>query len=99
MRFSRTQLESDMLASDQIAAFERDGFIAVHDVLSADELTALRERTHWIVTGEIPFPEQFIQIEPELEGTLSESRLNRVRKVWNLTQNDPVFREYAFHPK
>jgi hypothetical protein len=56
------------LTADQKEAFARDGFVAVHNVLTEDEVVALRRRTEQIIRGEVPFPSEFLQIEPELEG-------------------------------
>jgi ectoine hydroxylase-related dioxygenase (phytanoyl-CoA dioxygenase family) len=80
--------------------FERDGFVAVHHVLTAAEVAELRERTEQIILGQVPFPEQYIQIEPSIRrGEVTvENRLNAVRKMWELTRHDPVFARYARHP-
>ncbi len=89
------------LSQEQIDAYWRDGFIAVHDVLTPDEVAALRRRTEAILLGEVPFPQEYIQVEPALEGEdpQGEARLTSMRKMWNLTRYDPVFKEYARHPK
>lgn len=88
------------LTDEQKETFWRDGFIAVHNVLSADEVAALRSRTEAIARGDVPFPAQYLQVEPELEGREeSVDPIYRVRKLWMLTQYDPVFQEYARHPK
>ncbi len=89
------------LTQEQIDQFWRDGFLAVHNVLEPDEVAALRHRTDSIILGDIPFPEESIQIEPELEaqnphGT---ARLTAVRKMWQLTRYDPFFAEYARHTR
>lgn len=88
------------LTEEQKAAFWRDGFLPVHDVLTSDEVAALRKRTEEIIRGEVPFPDEYLQIEPEvLKGAAKEvPPEHRVRKLWNLTRFDPVFAEYARHP-
>jgi phytanoyl-CoA hydroxylase len=89
------------LTEKQKEAFWRDGFLPVHDVLTAGEVTALRLRTEQIIRGEVEFPREFLQIEPELaeKGMEDVPEIYRVRKLWNLTRHDPFFRDYARHPK
>jgi ectoine hydroxylase-related dioxygenase (phytanoyl-CoA dioxygenase family) len=89
------------LTEEQKATFWRDGFLAVHDVLTADEVAALRGRTEQIIRGEIPFPQQYLQLEPALteEQKQTVDPVFQVRKLWQLTRYDPVFQEYARHPK
>jgi len=88
------------LTEEQKEAFWRDGFLPVPDVLNAEEVAELRRRTEQIILGEVPFPMEYLQIEPELAADSGEkvNPIFRVRKLWNLTRYDPVFREYAKHP-
>lgn len=60
------------LTEEQKTAFWRDGFLPVHDVLTADEVSALRQRTDDIILGNVPFPSQYLQIEPVLENGVGE---------------------------
>lgn len=89
------------LTEEQKAAFWQNGFLPVHDVLNAAEVEALRKRTEQIILGEVTFPQEYLQIEPELAGQDLKDvpAIFRVRKLWNLTRYDPVFQEYARHPK
>jgi ectoine hydroxylase-related dioxygenase (phytanoyl-CoA dioxygenase family) len=89
------------LTEEQVQAFWRDGFVAVHNVLTADEVVALRARTDAIILGQVPFPKEYLQLEPSLteEQKATVDPVNQVRKLWQLTRYDPVFREYAQHPK
>jgi phytanoyl-CoA hydroxylase len=90
-----------MLTAEQTDQFWRDGFLAVRNVLTSDEVEALRCRTDDIITGAVPYPDQYIQLEPvfiEGRAQVVDRRLS-VRKIWELTRHDAVFREYAFHPK
>jgi phytanoyl-CoA hydroxylase len=91
------------LTEEQVAAFERDGFLAVPRLLSAAEVAALRQRTEQIIMGEVPMPAefgQFVQIEPALAGQefTGREKLAAVRKMWQLWKFDPVFRELIYHP-
>lgn len=47
------------LTAEQVAAFERDGFIAVPQLLAAEEAEALRRRTEQIILGEVAMPPEF----------------------------------------
>lgn len=89
------------LTEEQKTAFWRDGFLPVHNVLTAEEVAALQQRTDAIILGEVPFPQEYLTIEPELANGAWEDipPQHRVRKLWNLTKFDPVFQEYARHPK
>lgn len=89
------------LTEEQKAAFWQNGFLPVHNVLDATEVEALRKRTEQIILGEVTFPQEYLQIEPELAGNdvTNVPAIFRVRKLWNLTRYDPVFQEYARHPK
>lgn len=87
------------LTEAQAETFWRDGFLPVHNVLTAEEVEALRKRTEQIILGEVPFPKEYLQIEPEVEGREDVPILHRVRKLWYTTLYDPVFQEYAKHPK
>jgi phytanoyl-CoA hydroxylase len=91
------------LTPDQVATFERDGFVAVPRLLAPEEVEALRRRTEQIILGEIEMPpgfQQFTQIEPTLVGKeiTGRERLNAVRKLWQLWKFDPVFEALIRHP-
>ena len=89
------------LTMEQKDAFWRDGFLPVQNLLAGDEVEALRRRTDQISLGEVEFLRQYIQNEPDLEGAAHAETLDplhRVRKIWRLTDYDPVFQLYARHP-
>lgn len=93
-----------ILTEEQKAAFWRDGFLPVHDVLSADEVAALRQRTDQIIRGEVEFPADRLMLEAEFakDGGVGRDDVPleyKVRKLWDLTRFDPMFQEYARHPK
>jgi phytanoyl-CoA hydroxylase len=87
------------LTAEQKEIFWRDGFLPVQDVLRADEVAALRKRTEQIIRGEVEFPQEYLQMEPEIADREDIDPVNRVRKLWQVTRYDPVFQEYARHPK
>jgi ectoine hydroxylase-related dioxygenase (phytanoyl-CoA dioxygenase family) len=83
------------------ALFERDGFVAVPNLLTPEEVAELKRRTDQIILGEVPFPKQYIQVEPAIqrgEVTVA-SPIDAVRKIWELTVHDELFAAYARHPK
>ena len=54
-----------ILSADQVAEFKQNGFIAVEDVLSAEEVAALAARADLIAAGEAEHvPETSVQLEP-----------------------------------
>ena len=69
--------------------------------MTALEVKALHQRLEDIGNEVVPFPAGYVQIEPLVEsGRLAEDpvRFNNVRKIWNLTRYDELFKEYARHP-
>src|SRR5690349_12347718 len=90
-----------MLTEEQRTSYWQQGFLAVQDVLDADEVAALRKRTEQIILGEVPFPQDHLQIEPELEGqdVSAVPVLHRLRKLSSMSRFDPVFAAYTRHPK
>ena len=89
------------LTQDEIERFDDQGFLFREGVLTALEVKALHQRLEDIGNGVVPFPAEYVQIEPLVEnGRLAEDpvRFNNVRKVWNLTRYDELFKEYARHP-
>ena len=84
------------ISSEQVAAYRRDGFTVVEDILTADELQQTREHIEGIAEGRIPFPESNIEYEP---GTRDKGRsLDTLRKINEAAPHDPFYMEYARHP-
>ncbi len=84
------------ISSEQVAAYRRDGFTVVEDVLGADELRQTREHIEGIAEGRIPFPEANIEYEP---GAREKGRsLATLRKINEAAPHDPFFLEHARHP-
>jgi hypothetical protein len=98
-----TELRRNIMALsyEQKAAFWRDGFLAIPRLLSQEEVAALKRRAEQIILGEVPFPRDLISNEPTIPEDTIESvpPFYRVRKIYNLTRLDPVFQEYARHPR
>ena len=90
------------LSTEQIDLFNDQGFLPFPHLLSSLEVAALHLRLEDIGNEVVDFPEQFVQIEPRVaNGELEEDpvRFNNVRKIWNLTRYDELFKELARHPK
>ena len=84
------------ISSEQVAAYRRDGFTVVEDILTADELQQTREHIEGIAEGRIPFPESNIEYEP---GTRDKGRsLDTLRKINEAAPHDAFVMEYARHP-
>ena len=89
------------LTQDEIERFDDQGFLFREGVLTALEVKALHQRLEDIGNEVVPFPAGYVQIEPLVEsGRLAQDpvRFNNVRKIWNLTRYDELFKEYARHP-
>ncbi|MDP7279149.1 MAG: phytanoyl-CoA dioxygenase family protein [Candidatus Poribacteria bacterium] len=90
------------LTPPQVDQFHRDGFLAVENVLTLLEIEALHLRLQDIGNRIVDFPEQYIQVEPQVatgKTTTDPVPFNNVRKIWNLTKYDCLFKTYARHPK
>lgn len=90
------------LTQEEVERFNKDGFLPMEDVLTPLEVQALHLRLEDIGNRVVKFPDEFVQIEPNVEAAEVEAdpvRFNNVRKVWHLTRHDALFRSYARHPK
>ena len=90
------------LSATQVASFQRDGFLVVEDVLSADEVATLAERADLIAAGETDhIPGASVQLEPVfLSGERAvEDQVLSVRKLSNIAVYDPVMWEHAVNPR
>lgn len=91
-----------ILSAAQIAEFKQNGFIAVEDVLSTEEVAALAARADLIAAGEAEHvPETSVQLEPVFrKGERAvEDRVLSVRKLYNLAVYDPVMWAHVVNPK
>ena len=90
------------LTQEGIDLFNTQGFLPREELLTALEVKALHQRLEDIGNEVVEFPAQYVQIEPMvISGELAEDpvRFNNVRKIWQLTKHDALFKEYARHPK
>ncbi len=90
------------LTQEGIDLFNTHAFLPREELLTALEVNALHQRLEDIGNEVVEFPAQYVQIEPMvIIGELAEDpvRFNNVRKIWNLTVHDELFKQYARHPK
>ncbi|MCH2374819.1 MAG: phytanoyl-CoA dioxygenase family protein [Planctomycetes bacterium] len=83
------------LAEDEISHYNDRGYLIVNNVLTDDELEALRERTADIANGKVEFPASSVEFEPGADGNRS---LATVRKI-NAAEEDPIFLSHAANTK
>ena len=89
------------LTRDEVERFEDQGFLRREGMLTAIQVKALHQRLEDIGNGLVLFPDEYVQIEPQVEDGSRPAdpvRFNNVRKIWNLTRYDNLFREYVRHP-
>lgn len=89
------------LTQEEIDQFNERGFLPREELLTPLEVKALHQRLEDIGNEVVEFPPEYVQIEPMVKsGELEEDsvRFNNVRKIWNLTKYDALFKEYARHP-
>lgn len=90
------------LTEGQVNEFKLNGFLAVEDVLSAEEVKAVAERSDFIASGKADhIPETGVQLEPEFrEGRRPvTNRVMQVRKLYNTAAVDDVMWGHACNPE
>jgi ectoine hydroxylase-related dioxygenase (phytanoyl-CoA dioxygenase family) len=88
------------LTPDQLAAYERDGYVVVEDLLSHEEVEALRQRLREYTHGGRSHDGVIMQIEPRIQrGELSvEHPGDGIRKIDGLVEHVDLFRRLGTHP-
>ena len=94
-----------MLTEAQVQQFEAEGYLALGQVASDDQLAELRQRLDDLTLGSLHNERIQYQIEPALREKLGASKgytyvgpSPHYRKLTQLDQ-DPLFREYFCHPR
>ena len=90
------------LKDEQKQRFWENGYLVVRDLLTQEEVEALKARANLIASGEASHvPEEWIQVEPAIKrGEIQvDSKIESVRKLWNLVPHDDVMRAHAANPK
>ncbi|GIX07319.1 MAG: L-proline 4-hydroxylase [Candidatus Poribacteria bacterium] len=87
------------LTEEQIAAYQRDGFLAFDRLLPESEVDALVARLQELV--ESPPTGLRIQVEPRVQRGEAQapSYFESIRKVEGLVENDELFLRLARHPE
>jgi|ETNmetMinimDraft_26_1059896.scaffolds.fasta_scaffold27724_1 ectoine hydroxylase-related dioxygenase (phytanoyl-CoA dioxygenase family) len=88
------------LSEEQLAAYERDGYLAVEGLLSEQEVTALQERLREYTHGGRSTEKLTVQVEPRVErGELQvEHPGDGIRKIDRLVHEDDLYRKLGTHP-
>ena len=88
------------LSPESLAGYHRDGYVVVEDLLTAEEVNALRERLRAYTHGGRPPTGLAIQVEPRIQrGELKVDHPgDGIRKIDFLVQNDDLFRKLGTHP-
>jgi ectoine hydroxylase-related dioxygenase (phytanoyl-CoA dioxygenase family) len=84
----------------QVAAYRRDGFVVVEDLIPTEDVAALRERIWDYTHGGRESSALTIQIEPRVQrGELAVGHPgDGIRKIDGLVQHDDLFRKLGTHP-
>lgn len=87
------------LSPQQLDAYVRDGYILVEDLVSAEEVAALRERVREYTHGGRPTDRITIQLEPRVQrGEVTVAHPgDGIRKIDGLVQGDDLFRRLGLH--
>jgi phytanoyl-CoA hydroxylase len=90
------------LSEQQVESFKLNGFLVVDDVLSADEVKALADRSDLIASGQANhIPESSIQLEQVFrDGEKQvENQVLSIRKLFNIAVYDPVMWQHVVNAK
>lgn len=84
------------LTDEQFATYQQDGYV-VETVLSADEITAARERLQAYTAGDRDPGGISMQVEPRVERgeTEADSEAGKYRKLSGVVEHDDLFYELA----
>lgn len=88
------------LTADQLARYQRDGFLVVEDLLSPGEVAALRQRVRDYTHNDRPRPDGLaVQVEPRVQrGELKVDHPgDGVRKIDGLVEHDDLFQKLGRH--
>jgi phytanoyl-CoA hydroxylase len=82
------------LSSEQLASYERDGYLMVEDLMTPEAVAALRERVREYTHGGRPTDRIRIQVEPRVQrGEVSVAHPgDGIRKIDGLVEGDDLFR-------
>lgn len=88
------------LSAEQLETYERDGFVVVEDLLSGEQVEALRARVRDYTHGGRPTGGIVVQVEPRIRrGELQvEHPGDGIRKLEGLVEADDLFRGLGMHP-
>jgi phytanoyl-CoA hydroxylase len=88
------------ISSDQLAAYQRNGYLLVEELVTPNEVAALCERLREYTHGERSREGLAIQIEPRVErGEIQVQHPgDGIRKIDLLVQHDDLFQRLVLHP-
>jgi len=87
------------VTAEMLDSYRRDGYILVEDLLTTEEVAALRQRCADYTHGGRPWGALQIQVEPRVQrGELHVDHPgDGIRKIDGLVQNDDLFRGLGTH--
>jgi phytanoyl-CoA hydroxylase len=91
---------SKNLTVEELAAYPRDGYLMVENLVSEAEVAALRERVREYTHDGRDASALQIQVEPRIQrGELSVAHQGEgIRKIDGLVQGDDLFQKLGLHP-
>lgn len=81
-------------ATEYASRFAAEGILVVDPLVDIDIVDGLKQRTTRIAAGDVPFPLEYLELEPGAGGL----ELATLRKINHCHFHDEVFAEHAAHP-
>ena len=92
----------DALTDAHVDAFRRDGFVAVENVLTLEEVGRARQALDDLIHGRVSGAEEVVQPEPEVrhrwDAMDAAERADSVRKLYLFVEHEPRLNALTLHP-
>jgi phytanoyl-CoA hydroxylase len=98
-RIHRAAESVDALTDEHFAAFARDGFLAVENVFTPQEVAAAKERLSFLIGGGNPaYDGMTFETGVDVSGMTADQREPYVRKLMNFVAHEPQLAAMAYKP-
>lgn len=88
-----------IITNEQMEAYTENGYFIVDDLISSEDVEAVRQEISAIIQQYPDVPEELVQLEPSVaSGEIQPADVELgVRKLFRMTKHNDFFRRLAFH--